>query len=171
MSSDRAFLTGILGESYFLPPHMLTLSLGRGICNQGEWEGCDSSFISPLKDSILRQPDNDLEATFTEWLFFFSPAFFISLCTSPSGTTCFIKISKEIWPGPLSCTTWTKRKCKRICAERSPSYVLCGMFVFPTWHLWSHLNSIPRGYQKFFSRAVGIFGVGRRPKPWTAKPR
>ena len=41
MSSDRAFHTGILGESYFLPPHMLmiTLSLGRGICNQEEWEG------------------------------------------------------------------------------------------------------------------------------------
>ena len=54
--------------------------------------------------------------------FFFSPAFFISLFTSPSGTTCFI--SKEIWPDPLSCTTWTKRECKRICAERSPSYVL-----------------------------------------------
>ena len=61
---------------------------------------------------------------------FFSPAFFISLCTSPSGTTCFIKISREIWPGPLSCTTWTKRECKLICAERSPSYVL-RHFRFP----------------------------------------
>ena len=27
------------------------------------------------------------------------------------------------------------------------------------------------GYQRFFSREVGIFGVGRRPKPRAAKPR
>ena len=27
------------------------------------------------------------------------------------------------------------------------------------------------GYQRFFSRAAGIFGVGRRPKPRAAKPR
>ena len=27
------------------------------------------------------------------------------------------------------------------------------------------------GYQGFFSRAAGIFGVGRRPKPRVAKPR
>ena len=73
--------------------------------------------------------------------FFFSPAFFISLCTSPSGTTCFI--SKEIWPGPLSCTTWTKRECKRICAERSPSYVLRHI-RFPYVASLKSLNSIPR---------------------------
>ena len=27
------------------------------------------------------------------------------------------------------------------------------------------------GYQRFFSRAAGSFGVGRRPKPRAAKPR
>ena len=70
--------------------------------------GCDSNFIWPLKDTTLR---------------------LVSLCTSPSGTTSFI--SKEMWPGPLSCTTWTKRDCKKKkksdikdrkrCAERFPS--------------------------------------------------
>ena len=42
-------------------------------------------------------------------------------------------------------------------------------------HFNCHFTQIgPRpypGYQRFFSRAVGIFGVGRRPKPRAAKPR
>ena len=36
--------------------------------------------------------------------------------------------------------------------------------------LGNWLTAYP-GYQRFFSRAAGIFGVGRRPKSRTAKPR
>ena len=94
----------------------------------------------------------------------------------PATCTCFF--SKKIWPRPLSCTTWTKRECKRICAERCPSYVLQHI-RFPYVASFKSLNcstlgtrGFSRGRRDLSALAEGWHIFGRRPKPRTGqKPR
>ena len=59
--------------------------------------GCDSNFIWPLKDTILRQPDNDNEAN-------------------------------------ENANKYARNVVR-------PTF--CSIFVFPTWHLWSHWTAVP----------------------------
>ena len=55
----------------------------------------------------------------------------------------------------------------------------CSIFVFPTWHLWSHWTAVPwvpevfsRGRRDLSALAEGWHIFGRRPKPRTGqKPR
>ena len=94
----------------------------------------------------------------------------------PATCTCFF--SKKIWPRPLPCTTWTKRECKRICAERCPSYVLQHI-RFPYVASLKSLNcstlgtrGFSRGRRDLSALAEGWHIFGRRPKPRTGqKPR
>ena len=81
----------------------------------------------------------------------------------PATCTCFF--SKKIWPRPLPCTTWTKRECKRICAERCPSYVLQHIrfpYVAPT-----SLNCSTLGTTGFSRprREFSVLAEGRSHEP------
>ena len=103
---------------------------------KGHQSGCDSSFIWPLKDSILRQPDNDLEATFTEWLVFFFLLHSSFLYSHPQVVPPALLVKK--FDQVLFHVLLGQNENANEYAQNVLRPTFCGIFVFPTWHLWSH---------------------------------